>query len=147
MFSSGKFVTLKNGSRVLIRYLNNGDLTDIIRFIRNAPLEDSHFLTYFSANPRHLDAFLDHHVCSQNLPLLALEIDQGRIIGAVFFSRGQGGIGHIGEVHCIFVSRPFQRMGLGSMLLDECLRSMRLSQGLTACPAKVSRFPCGAPRS
>ena len=146
MFCSHKFVTLKNGSRVLIRFLKNGDQTDVIRFFQSAPPEDMRYLTYFSANPRHLDSFLYHHDYSQNSPLLALEINQERIIGVVFFSRSQGEASHIGKVHCIFVARPFQKMGLGTMLLDECLRSMRLGQQFQAHPVKVARFPCGAPR-
>ena len=119
MFCSKKFVTLKNGSRVLIRFLENGDQTDVIRFFQSAPPEDMRYLTYFSANPRHLDSFLHHHDYSQNSPLLAWEINQERIIGVVFFSRSQGETSHIGKVHCIFVARPFQKMGLGTMLLDE----------------------------
>jgi len=116
-----KFVTLRNGARVLIRFLNSGDQTDAIKFFQTAPPEDIRYLTYFSANPRHLDAFLHHIDYSENIPLVALEIDKGRIIGAAFFSRGQGATNHIGEVHCIFVARLFQKMGLGTMLLDECI--------------------------
>ncbi len=58
MFCSSKFVTLRNGSRVLIRFLKNGDQTDVIRFFQSAPPEDMRYLTYFSANPRQLDSFL-----------------------------------------------------------------------------------------
>jgi GNAT superfamily N-acetyltransferase len=116
-----KFVTLKNSSRVLIRFLKDGDQTDVIRFFQSAPPEDIRYLTYFSANPGHLDAFLHHIDYSENIPLVALEIDKGSIIGLAFFSRGHGAINHIGEVHCIFVARPFQKLGLGTMLLDECI--------------------------
>jgi ribosomal protein S18 acetylase RimI-like enzyme len=145
MFCSNKFVTLRNGSRVLIRFSKNGDQTDVIRFFQSTPSEDRGSLAYFSADPRQLDSFYYHHDYTQNSPLLALEIDKGRIIGAVFFSRSQGKANHIGKVHGIFVARPFQKMGLGTMLLDECIRSMRLGQQLKVCSVKVSRFPCGAP--
>jgi L-amino acid N-acyltransferase YncA len=121
LISYKKFVTLKNGSRVLIRFLKEGDQTDIIRFFQSAPPEDIRYLSYFSANPRHLDSFLHHINYSENIPLVAWELDRGKIIGAAFFSRGQGATNHIGEVHCIFVARPFQKMGLGTMLLDECI--------------------------
>jgi GNAT superfamily N-acetyltransferase len=145
MFYSSKFVTLRNGSQVLIRIIKNGDQTDVIRFFQSAPPEDRRYLNYFSANLRHLDSFLHHIDYSENIPLVALEIDKGSIIGAAFFSRGQGAINHIGKIHYIFVAPPFQKMGLGAMLLDECIRSIRLGQELIACPGKVSRFPCGAP--
>lgn len=116
-----KFVTLKNGDRVLIRFLKNEDKADVIRFFQNSPPEDTRYLTYFSANPRHLDAFLQNIDYAENLPLVALENDKRRIIGTAFFSRGHGAINHIAEVHCIFVARPFQKMGLGTMLLEECI--------------------------
>jgi RimJ/RimL family protein N-acetyltransferase len=121
MFYYRKFVTLKNGSRVLIRFLKDGDREDILRFFRSAPPEDTRYLTYFSANPRHLDLFLQHINYNENIPLVALELDKGSIIGAAFFSRGHGAVNHIGEVHCIFVARPFQKLGLGTMLLEECI--------------------------
>ncbi len=116
-----KFVTLKNGIRVLVRFLKDGDQTEVIRFFQTAPPEDIRYLTYFSANPQHLDSFLHHIDYSENVPLVATEIDTGRIIGVAFFSRGQGATNHVGEVHCIFVARPFQKLGLGSLLLDECI--------------------------
>jgi RimJ/RimL family protein N-acetyltransferase len=116
-----KFVTLKNGACVLIRFLQNGDQTNVIRFFQTAPPEDTRYLTYFSANPRHLEAFLQDIDYSENIPLVALENNTKSIIGTAFFSRGKGAINHIGEVHCIFVARPFQKMGLGTMLLDECI--------------------------
>ena len=144
MFCSSKFVTLRNGSRVLIRSLENGDKEDIIRFFQSARPEDMHYLTYFSANPRQLDSFLNHNDYSQSSLLLALEIDKGRIIGAGVFSRSQGASSHIGKVHCILIACPFQKMGLGTLLLDECIRSIRFNQELMGGPVKMSRFPCGA---
>jgi L-amino acid N-acyltransferase YncA len=120
MFYYRKFVTLKNGSRVVIRFLKDEDL-DIIRFFQSATPEDIRYLTNFSVNPRNLDLFLQHNDYSKNIPLVALETDKEKIIGAAFFSRGQGAVNHIGEVHCIFVTRPFQKLGLGSILLDECI--------------------------
>jgi RimJ/RimL family protein N-acetyltransferase len=121
MFYYRKFVTLKNSTRVLIRFLKDGDQTDVIRFFQNAPPEETRYLSYFSANPRHLDSFLQHIDYSENIPLVAWEVDKGSIIGTAFFSRGRGATDHVGEVHCIFVARPFQKLGLGTMLLDECI--------------------------
>jgi L-amino acid N-acyltransferase YncA len=121
MFYYRKFVTLNNGSRVLIRFLKDGDQSDIIRFFQSAPPEDISYLTYFSVNPRHLDLFLQDIDYTKKIPLVALETDKGKIIGAAFFSRGQGTVNRIGEVQGIFVTRPFQKSGLGSMLLDECI--------------------------
>lgn len=121
LVSYKKFVTLKNGARVLIRFLKNGDQADVMRFFQSAPPEDIRYLTYFSANPGHLEAFVHHINYAENIPLVAWELDGGKIIGTAFFSRGQGATNHIGEVHCIFVARLFQKMGLGTMLLDECI--------------------------
>jgi acetyltransferase len=116
-----KFVTLKNGSRVLIRFLQDGDQTNLIRLFQAAPPEDTRYLNYFSANTQHLDSFLKHVDYSEKIPLTAVELDKEKIIATAFFSRGQGATKHIGEIHCIFVARPFQGMGLGSVLLDECI--------------------------
>lgn len=121
MFYYKKFVTLKNGCRVVIRFFKNADREDLIRFFRSAPPEDTRYLTYFSANPRHLDTFLQQVDYNENVPLLAVEQEKGRIIGAAFFSRGHGAVNHVGEVHCIFVARPYQKLGLGTMLLEECI--------------------------
>ena len=145
MFCSSKLVILRNGSRILIRFLKNGDQKDLIRFFQSARPEDIRYLTYFSANPRQIDFFLNHNDDSQNSILLALEIDEGRMIGAVFFSRSRGASSHIGKIHFIFVARPFQKMGLGTMLLEECRGSMRFNQEFLGGPVKISRFPCGAP--
>jgi L-amino acid N-acyltransferase YncA len=121
LISYKKFVTLKNGTRVLIRFSQNGDQNDLIRFFQNAPPEDLRYMTYFSANPRHLDLFLQDVNYAEHIPLVALETYKNGIIGTAFFSRGQGASNHIGEVHCISVARPFQKMGLGNMLLEECI--------------------------
>jgi ribosomal protein S18 acetylase RimI-like enzyme len=145
MLCSEKFVTLRNGSRVLMRFLKNGDQTDVIRFFQRVPREDMRYLTNFSANLPQLKFFLCHQNNSQNTPLLALEIDQKRIIGAVFFSRSQGSAKHVGEVYCIFVAQPFQKMGLGNMLLDECIRHIRFNRETMVSPLKAARFPCGSP--
>lgn len=146
MFCSSKLVTLRNGSRALIRFFKNGDQKDVIRLFQSTRPEDMRYLTYFAADPQQLDSFLNHNDYSQNSFLLGLEIDKGTIIGAVFFSRSQGKTSHIGKVHGIVVARPFQKMGLGTILLDECIRFMRLGQQLETLPAKMSKYPCGAPR-
>ena len=127
-------------------FLKNGDQKDVIRFFQSARPEDICYLTHFSANPRRLESFLNQNDYSQSSLLLALEIDKGRIIGGVCFSRSQGASSHSGKVYFIYIARSFQKMGLGAMLLDECIRSMRFSQVLMACPVKEARFPCGAPR-
>jgi ribosomal protein S18 acetylase RimI-like enzyme len=144
LISYKKFVTLKNGAAVLIRFIKNGDQLDLIRFFQNVPPEGICYPTYFSVNPGELDSLIQHIDYSKNIPLVAWEVDKGSIIGAVFFSRGRGAANHIGEIYCLFVARPFQKMGLGTMLLDECIRSIRLSRELKAGSVKVSRFPCGA---
>jgi hypothetical protein len=145
MYCFSKLVTLRNGSRALIRSLENGDQKEVIRFFQSARPEDMHYPTYFSASPRQLDSFLNHNDYSQNSLLLALEIDKGKIIGAGVFSRSQGASSHIGKVHCILIAYPFKKMGLGTLLLDECIRSIRFNQDFMEGPVKRSRFPCGAP--
>jgi L-amino acid N-acyltransferase YncA len=121
MFYYKKFVTLKNGSRVIIRFLRDDDRSDIVRFFQNAPEEDIRYASYFSANPQCLEMFLQHIDYTKNIPLMALEADIESVIGVAIFSRGLGKINGIGEVHCIFVARSFQKMGLESLLLDECI--------------------------
>ena len=146
MFCSNKFVTLSNGRPVLIRFFENGDQKDVIRFFQSARPEDICYLTHFSANPRQLDSFLNQNDYSQSSLLLALELDKGRIIGGVCFSRGQGASSPSGKIYFIFIARAFQKMGLGAMLLDECIGSIRFKRELMGGPVRMSRFPCGVPR-
>lgn len=116
-----KFVTLKNGNRVLVRFLKDGDQAKLNRLFQKAPPEDLRYLTYYSTDPHHLDSFLSHIDYFEKIPLTAVELEKENIIGSALLWRGLGPTLHIGEVHCIFVDRGFQGMGLGSMLLDELI--------------------------
>lgn len=144
LISYNKFATLKSGAAVLIRFFKKGDENEMSRFFQNFLPEDVRYLKYFSANPQQFELFLQHTDYNKNISLVAWELDKESIIGAAFLSRGHGAINYIGKVYGIFVARPFQKMGLGNMLLDECIWFIRLGQELLAGPVKVSRFPCGS---
>jgi GNAT superfamily N-acetyltransferase len=116
-----KFVSLKDGSRVLFRFLKDGDQANLTSLFQSAPPEDNRYLTYFSTEPQHFAIFLRNLNYFEKIPLTAVELEKKSIIAAGLLSRGNGATKHIGEVHCIFVARPFQGLGLGSLLLEELI--------------------------
>jgi GNAT superfamily N-acetyltransferase len=116
-----KFVSLKNGSRVLLRFLKDGDQANLTDLFQSAPPEDNRYLTYFSTDSQHFAIFLRNLNYFEKIPLTAMELENKRMIAAALLSRGNGSTKHIGEVHCVFVARPFQGLGLGSFLLEELI--------------------------
>ena len=131
-----KFVSLKNGSRVLLRFLQDGDQARLAKLFQSAPPEDHRYLTYFSTDSQHFAIFLRNLNYFEMIPLTAVELDNKRLIAAALLSRGNGSTKHVGEVHCIFVSRPFQGLGLGSMLLEELI-SLASQAEIICLEAKV----------
>jgi GNAT superfamily N-acetyltransferase len=131
-----KFVSLKNGSRVLLRLLQDGDQANLANLFQGAPPEDHRYLTYFSTDSQHFAIFLRKLNYFEIIPLTALELDRKQMIASALLSRGNGSTKHIGEVHCIFVSRPFQGLGLGSLLLEELIFLASQTE-ITCLEAKV----------
>jgi L-amino acid N-acyltransferase YncA len=117
-----KFCTPFNGRRVMLHLLTNqnqGD--DLIKMFMEAPPEDTLFLKQHIKDPNLIKNWLKQINYRQVIPLLALDMDDKRIIAEAHIDRGQGGFKHVGEIQQIYVSRPFQNCGLGSLLIDHLI--------------------------
>jgi ribosomal protein S18 acetylase RimI-like enzyme len=113
-----KFVTLGNGKEVLIRLLNGPDRPDLIKFFQQAPLEDVQFCKQDVKNPMVIDAWLNQTNCLRPLTLVALDAPTNRMVATLNLNKGQQSNRNVGDIQQILVARPFQGLGLGSLILD-----------------------------
>jgi L-amino acid N-acyltransferase YncA len=115
-----KFVTLQNGKRVMFRFLNDQDRDELIRLFHEAPEEDLRFLKQNVRDTKMVDSWVTHLNYQKVLPLVAVDMEDNRLIADATLHRGKHAAKHIGEVR-IFVSRPFRNLGLGSLMLEELI--------------------------
>jgi ribosomal protein S18 acetylase RimI-like enzyme len=113
-----KFVTLSNGKEVLIRLLNGQDRSDLIKFFQKTPLEDVQFCKQDVKSPVVIDSWMNQGNGHKPLTLVALEIPTNRMVASLNLSKGQQAAKHVGDIQQILVARPFQGLGLGSLMLD-----------------------------
>jgi L-amino acid N-acyltransferase YncA len=115
-----KFVTLRNGKRVMFRFLNEQDRDGLIQLFREAPEEDTRFLKQDVKDLKLLNYWMDHLNYRIVLPLVAVDLDSNYLIADATLHRGRHAAKHIGEVR-IFVSRGFRNLSLGSVMLEELI--------------------------
>lgn len=115
-----KFVTLKNGKRVMFRFLNEQDREGLIQLFQEAPEEDTRFLKQDVKDQKLVNYWVDQINYRKVLPLVAVELEDNRLVADATLHRGKHAAKHIGEVR-IFVSRGFRNLGLGSLMLDELI--------------------------
>ena len=130
-----KFITLKNGKRVMFRFLNDQDREGLIQLFLEAPDEDTRFLKQDVKNPKMINYWVDNINYRKVLPLVAVDLEGNRLIADATLHRGKHASKHIGEVR-IFVSRGFRNLGLGSMMLEEII-SLALKENLSWLKAEV----------
>jgi L-amino acid N-acyltransferase YncA len=115
-----KFVTLQNGKRVMFRFLNQQDREELIRLFQEAPEEDTRFLKQDVRDTKLVNSWIDRLNYQKVLPLVAVDLQDNRLIADATLHRGTHAAKHLAEVR-IFVSRPFRNLGLGSVLLEELI--------------------------
>ncbi len=115
-----KFVTLKTGKRIMFRFLNERDRDELVRMFQEAPDEDTRFLKQDVKDLALVNYWVDHIDYSKVLPLVAVELEDNRLIGDATLHRGKHSAKHIGEMR-IFIARPFRYVGLGSMMMEELI--------------------------
>jgi len=130
-----KFITLKNGKRVMFRFLNEQDREGLIQMFQEAPEEDTRFLKQDVKDLKLVNYWVDHLNYRKVLPLVAVDLENNRIIGDATLHRGKHAAKHIGEIR-IFVGRPFRNLGLGSLMLEEVL-NLALQENLMWVKAEV----------
>src|SRR5512137_2287306 len=106
-----KYVALKNGSRVMFRFLNEQDRDALIQMFQEAPEEEIRFLKQNVKDLRLINDWVDHIDYQKVLPLVAVELENNRFIADATLHRGKHAARHIGEVR-IFISRLFRNLGL-----------------------------------
>ncbi|MGB8991848.1 MAG: GNAT family N-acetyltransferase [Desulfobaccales bacterium] len=130
-----KFVTLKNGKRVMFRFLNEQDRETLIQLFQEAPEEDTRFLKQDVKDLKLVNYWFDHLNYRKVLPLVAVDLENNRITGDATLHRGKHAAKHIGEIR-IFVSRSSRNLGLGSLMLEELL-SLALQENLMWVKAEI----------
>ena len=130
-----KFVTLTTGKRVMFRFLNDQDREGLIQLFQEAPDEDTRFLKQNVKDLKMVNYWLDHINYRKVLPLVAVGLEDNRIIADATLHRGKHAAKHIGEVR-VFVSRSHRNLGLGSLMLEELI-SLALQEGLVWLKAEV----------
>ena len=113
-----KIVTLSNGKEVLIRLINGQDRSGIIKFFQQAPLEDVQFCKQDVKSPMVIDAWMNQDNGHNPLTLVALDMPTNRIIASLNLNKGHQAAKNVGDIQQILVARPFQGLGLGSLILD-----------------------------
>jgi L-amino acid N-acyltransferase YncA len=129
------FVTLRNGKRVMFRFLNEQDRDGLIRLFQEAPEEDIRFLKQDVKDLKMINYWIDHIDYRKVLPLVAVDLENNHLIGDATLHRGKHAAKHIGEIR-IFVSRSFRNLGLGSMMLQELI-DLALKKNLHWLKAEV----------
>ncbi len=130
-----KFVTLKNGKRVMFRFLNDQDREALIQMFQEAPEEDTRFLKQDVKDLKLVNYWVDHLNYRKVLPLVAVDLENNRLTADTTLHRGKHAAKHVGEIR-IFVSRPFRNLGLGSLMLEEIL-SLALQENLMWVKAEI----------
>ncbi len=130
-----KFVTLKNGKRVMFRFLNDQDREALIQMFQEAPEEDIRFLKQDVKDLKLVNYWIDHLNYRKVLPLVAVDLESNRLTADATLHRGKHAAKHIGEIR-IFVSRPYRNLGLGSLMLEELL-SLALQENLMWVKAEI----------
>jgi RimJ/RimL family protein N-acetyltransferase len=130
-----KFATLKSGKRVMFRFLNEQDRDGLVQMFQEAPEEDTRFLKQDVKDLPLVNSWVDRLNYRKVLPLVAVDLENNRIIADVTLHRGKHAAKHIGEIR-IFVSRAFRNLGLGSLMLEETL-NLALQENLMWVKAEI----------
>ena len=110
-----QLVTLKDGTRVLLRPLTKDDRQTLIDLFAPVSPEDLQYFRTEVNNPDVVGSWVDDLDYERILPLVAIAGD--RIVGDATLHFHTGPKRHIAEVR-IFLAKDFRQRGLGSKLLQ-----------------------------
>ncbi len=130
-----KFATLKNGKRVMFRFLNEQDRDGLVQMFHEAPEEDTRFLKQDVKDLALVNTWVDRLNYRKVLPLVAVDLENNHIIADATLHRGKHAAKHVGEIR-IFVCRAFRNLGLGSLMLEEVL-NLALQENLMWVKAEI----------
>ncbi len=107
-------VRLKDGSSLVLRPVEGGDLDALHRFFCGLPLEDRLYLKNDVTDRSVIERWVSGEVPERTITLLALA--DGEIVGdATLLVETHGWSRHVGELRCV-VARDWQGKGLGTCL-------------------------------
>jgi GNAT superfamily N-acetyltransferase len=112
---------LKNGRKLLIRSLNNGDHEEFAKFILQTPEEVLQFCKLNIKGQGLVDSLLKPVKAHRGISLIALDLATKKPIGSIYLEKGQGPALKIGEIQQILVAQDLHGLGLGSLLLDSLI--------------------------
>ena len=131
-----RFVTLRNGQEVLLRFLNRADQESFIGLLREFPDPDLSIPTRDLKNVPALPGWPDDINYRRLLPLVALDLQAHRFIASANLHLGRDAARQVGEIR-LFVSRPFRDLGLDSIMLQELI-DFALDEDLEWLQAEVN---------
>jgi RimJ/RimL family protein N-acetyltransferase len=130
-----KFVHLRNGKRIMLRFLNDQDRESLIQLFQEAPEEDIRFLKANVKDTKLINYWMDHLDYRKVLPLVGVDLENNRLIADATLHRGKHAAKHIGEIR-IFVSRSHRNLGVGSLMLEELL-DLAVKENLQLLKAEI----------
>jgi L-amino acid N-acyltransferase YncA len=112
-----KEVTLKDGTKILLRAMVAEDQDALFEFFKAVPREDSRYLRDDVASRLLVEKWAKNLDYTKTLPILAIK--NGTIIADATINRRRAGWKwHLGTVR-IFVHKDFRKVGLGRMMIEE----------------------------
>lgn len=110
-----KETSLRDGTKLTVRPLEDGDAELLLRYFLELPEEDRYFLKDEVTSPALIERWTSEINYDRALPLIALE--DGRIVAEAVLVRRRGNArSHIGEVR-VTVLPEFRSRGLGTALI------------------------------
>ena len=129
-----KTIKLKDGSEVLVRFMEQGDGDRLLEFFRGFPEEERELLREDITRPEGIDTRV-RAIGRGRLVSLVAEAE-GRIVGdATLQRRPTSWLQHVAEVH-IVVDRGYRRVGLAYRLLYE-LFDLARAEGIETLLAEM----------
>ena len=116
-----KFATLTNGKTVVIRCPQWPRSGGLIKFFQQAPQEDVQFCKEDVKKSKVIDYWLSPENSHRIMALVAEDMETKQPVATLNLYRGQQAALNVSEIQQIFVARPFQGLGLGSLILDELI--------------------------
>jgi RimJ/RimL family protein N-acetyltransferase len=111
-------VTLRDGTRVLLRVLESGDRDLLQAMFAQISDEDMMYMRDNVKDPAVIQKWIDSLDYSRVVPLVALVNDE--IVGDVTLHRRKGPYRHTAEVR-VFLSKRYRQRGLGTVMLKSLI--------------------------
>ena len=115
-------ITLRDGTRVLLRPLITEDKQALIELFVPVPYEERQHMRHDINDPELVASWADHIEYDRIFPIVA--VVGNRIVGNGTLHFGQGPSRHRAEVR-VFLARDFRRRGLGTKLIQALIEQAK----------------------